>query len=142
MLAIVIVLSIALFVGLREWHSRARSRVLGEIFDLADALEAELLECRARLREVPGLTNLLPGSGELAANATLAAEPQVQEALRDLLAHRLWLKDHAQTASHAELVAARDALAATRRSLATQLTRLAKVRDELAQSRADQAARR
>lgn len=120
----------------RERRLRRRTQLLGEIFDLADALENELLECRARLREVPALTTLLPAAGEVSANATLTAEPQVQDALRDLLAHRLWLKEQAASASETQLLAARDALAATRSALARQLTRLAEVRADLAHTRA------
>lgn len=116
----------------RERRLRRRRDLLGEILDLADALERELLECRARLREVPALAASL----RLSARATLAAEPQVQEALRDLLAHRLWIKDHAAGASDAELARARDALASTRASLSTQLDRLADVRADLADARA------
>ncbi|MEO7062224.1 MAG: hypothetical protein ABI082_00430, partial [Dokdonella sp.] len=56
-------------------------------------------------------------------------------ALRDLLAHRLWLKEHAATASITELQSARDALAATRAALAGQLARLADVRAEFEQTR-------
>lgn len=141
LLSVLGLLLVAVFAGLREQRLRRRTRVLGDIFDLADALESELLECRARLREVPALTTLLPASGELSASATLAAEPQVQDALRDLLAHRLWLKDHAQSASYRELLASRDALAATRRTLTAQLGRLAEVRSELEHSRAGLAAR-
>lgn len=116
----------------REHALRRRRECLGEILDLADALERELLECRARLREVPALAASLPVS----ARATLAAEPLVQEALRDLLAHRLWLKEHAGHATSAELARARDALAATRASLARQLDRLAEVRADLDEARA------
>ena len=122
---------IALLAWQREYRLRRRARLLGEIFDLADALERELMETRARLREVPALTTLLPDSGELSAHATLAAEPQVQEALRDLLAHRLWLKEQADRASYPQLLASRDALRATRGKLASQLDRLAAVRAEL-----------
>lgn len=117
------------------WRERRRRReagLLGEILDLADALERELLECRARLREIPALATALPPTES--ARATLTAEPLVQDALRDLLAHRLWLKDHAATASRQELLSARDALAATRDALARQLERLADVRSDLAQA--------
>jgi hypothetical protein len=116
----------------RERRLRRRRDLLVSIMDLADALERELLECRTRLREVPALAASLP----LSAKATLAAEPLVQEALRDLLAHRLWLKEHADSAAPAELARARDALAATRASLTRQLDRLADVRADLAEARA------
>jgi len=117
---------------LYERRRRRTPLLLGEILDLADALERDLLECRARLREIPALATTLPPLQS--ARATLAAEPLVQEALRDLLAHRLWLKDHAADASRQELQSARDALVATRSSLATQLGRLSEVRADLAQA--------
>jgi len=120
----------------RERRLRGRRRLLAEILDLADALERELFECRARLREIPALTATLPPAEQLSARATLAAEPQVQDALRDLLAHRLWLKEHADHASRQSLLSARDALAATRASLERQLSRLADVRADFEQTRA------
>jgi hypothetical protein len=123
-----------LLAWLRERRLRRRPQVLAEILDLADALERELLECRARLRELPALAASLSPSEQLSARATLAAEPQVQDALRDLLAHRLWLKENADQAPIAELVSARDALVATRTSLAAQLARLADVRADFEQT--------
>ncbi len=126
----------------RERRLSRRRDLLGQILDLADALERELLECRARLREVPALAATRPSpSDQLSARATLAAEPLVQEALRDLLAHRLWLKQNGDHASEAELVSARDALASTREALATQMERLADVRADFENSRAALAAR-
>jgi hypothetical protein len=136
--AAIALLLFALVVGLHERRLRQRSLLLRDILDLADALEHELLECRARLREIPALTVNLPPSQQLSARATLGAEPQVQDALRDLLAHRLWLKDHAARASMAELQSARDALVATRAALAAQLARLADVRADFEQTRTPQ----
>ncbi|MEO7325741.1 MAG: hypothetical protein ABIW82_13025 [Dokdonella sp.] len=123
-----ILLLVLMVAWLRERRLLRKPQLLGEILDLADALERELLECRARLREIPALAASLSPTEQLSARATLAAEPLVQDALRDLLAHRLWLKEHADKASLDELTAARNALAATRASLATQLARLADVR--------------
>ena len=129
------------FAWRRERRLLRRRALLTEILDLADALERELLECRARLREVPALAAAaLSPAEQVSARATLAAEPQVQEALRDLLAHRLWLKQNAARASDSELLAARDALAATRATLARQLERLADVRADVEQTRAALAA--
>jgi hypothetical protein len=121
---------VVLAAWLRERRQGRRSRVLAEILDLADALERELLECRARLREIPALTASLPPAERLSARVTLASEPQVQDALRDLLAHRLWLREHAAQATLAELLAARDALLATCSALAPQLARLADARED------------
>jgi hypothetical protein len=126
---------------LRERELRRRPALLAAIMDEADALETELQECRARLREIPALVATLPPSAQLSARATLVAEPQVQAALRDLLSHRLWLKEHADTAAIHELEAARAALAAAKASLAEQLERLAAVRTELQAARAAQAVR-
>lgn len=133
--AVVAVLIVAA-VWLREYRQRRKQRLLTDIMDAADALEHELHECRARLREIPALVASLPPSDQLSARATLVAEPQVQAALRDLLAHRLWLKDHAATASRAELESARAALDSAKAALTTQLERLARVRTELVEARA------
>jgi len=126
---------------LREQKLRRRPQLLAAIMDEADALETELHECRARLREIPALVATLPPSAQLSARATLVAEPQVQAALRDLLSHRLWLKENATTATIAELESARSALAAAKAALAAQLERLAEVRSELESARAAQAVR-
>ena len=126
---------------LRERKLRRRPQLLAAIMDEADALETELHECRARLREIPALVATLPPSAQLSARATLVAEPQVQAALRDLLSHRLWLKENATTATIAELESARSALAAAKAALAAQLERLAEVRSELESARAAQAVR-
>jgi hypothetical protein len=108
-----------------------RTRILGEILDLADRSERDLHECRTRLREVPSLVKAWSGSSEVSARATLAAEPEVQAGLRELLAHRLWLKDHGATASLAELRRARDALARAQSALSGQIGELAAARDDL-----------
>jgi hypothetical protein len=126
---------------LRERKLRRRPLLLAEIMDEADALETELHECRARLREIPALVATLPPSAQLSARATLVAEPQVQAALRDLLAHRLWLKENAATARIPELESARAALATAKAALAAQLERLAEVRTELTAARAAQTVR-
>ena len=134
----------ALVIGglwLRERVLRRRPRLLAEVMDQADALERELYECRTRLREIPALVVTLPPSAPLSARATLVAEPQVQAALRDLLSHRLWLKEHASTASLAELQSAHAALATAKAALTTQLERLAEVRAELEAARAAQTVR-
>jgi hypothetical protein len=138
-IAIAAALSVAAL-WLRERWLRRKPRLLAQIMDEADTLERELYECRVRLREIPALVATLPPSSQLSARATLVAEPQVQAALRDLLSHRLWLKEHASGASIRELESARSALAGANASLATQLERLAAVRSELEAARAIQAA--
>ena len=142
--AIGIIVAAALLLAafqVRERKLRRRPLLLAAIMDEADALETELHECRARLREIPALVTTLPPSAQLSARATLVAEPQVQAALRDLLSHRLWLKENAATATITELESARGALATAKAALAAQLERLAEVRGELETARAAQAVR-
>jgi hypothetical protein len=127
--------------ALRERRLRRRPRLLANIMDEADALEHELYECRRRLREIPALVAMLPPSSQLSARATLVAEPQVQAALRDLLSHRLWIKERGATASLAELESARKSLATAKDALVAQLERLADVRIELEAARSAQLAR-
>jgi len=124
-------LSICALAWWRERRLRNQARLLGEILDLADALERELLECRARLGEISAMTTRPQVSEDLSAHAPLPTEPGIQAGLRDLLGHRLWLEAHAARASRSELTAARDALAATRKRLAMQRVRLADARADL-----------
>lgn len=136
LVAALILVPVALVVWWRERGWTQRTLALRAILDDADALERELQDCRARLREIPALVNGLSPSTSLSAHATLAAEPQVQQALHDLLQHRLWLREHATDASRTDLQAAAAALAESRKTLAAQVARLAEVRDELAAVRA------
>ena len=142
LIAIAVVIALACAgLWLRDRQMRRKPRLLAAVMDEADALEQELYECRARLREIPALVTALPPSAQLSARATLVAEPQVQAALRDLLAHRLWLKEHAATASLRELESARASLTGAKAALGTQLERLAEVRADLEMARATQAAK-
>lgn len=136
LVAALVLVPIALALWWRERGHAQRTQALRAILDDADALEHELQECRARLREIPALVNGLSPASSLSAHATLAAEPQVQQALHDLLQHRLWLREHAADASFSSLQAAARALAESRQTLASQLARLAAVREDLSAARA------
>lgn len=137
LLAALLLAPLPVVVYLRERRLGARTRELRSVLDHADALEKELQECRARLREIPPLVSRLPPAIGLSARATLTAEPEVQAALHDLLQHRLWLKQRGLDASLGELRAAASALVHSRQKLATQLERLDQVRRELAEAGAD-----
>ncbi len=80
--SVAILLLVVLFAWLRERRLHRKPRLLGKILDLADALEHELLECRARLRDsvrahllsdVP-VGVMLSGGVDSAALAALAAQ--------------------------------------------------------------------
>ena len=67
----------------------------------------------------------VPAAGEVDAHAAIDA------ALRELLAHRLWLRDHADGANQHELDAAVKALDKARDSLTQQLAKLDSAQREL-----------
>ena len=115
LIAALVLAPIAILIWLRERYMSARTRVLREILDHADALESELQG--------------LQGDRDF---KTLAAEPEVQAALHDLLQHRLWLKQFGADASLNVLRSACKALEQSRSKLSTQLERLEQVREELA----------
>lgn len=132
LIALVAVLGLVALAGWAlERRLRRRAQLLGAILDLADEFEHSLHECRSRLRTIPALVAHAPSSNSLSAHATLAAEPQVQAALRDLLGHRLWLKAHAADATLDELRTAHDSLVQSRTELDAQLQRLAAAAAEL-----------
>lgn len=136
MTTVLVILATVLALGttglfLRERWWNARTRTLRGILDDADALERELQECRARMRELPARVSQMPSSLDVSVRATLTAEPQVQAALHDLLQHRLWLRDHGATASLDDLRNAGSALRQSRDTLAAQMQRLAEVCAEL-----------
>ena len=137
LIAALLLAPVVIVVWFRERHQSARTRELRSVLDLADALESELQECRARLREIPALVSHLPPAISLSAHATLTAEPAVQAALHDLLQHRLWLKQFGADASLEALRAASVALAQSRQKLAIQLAQLGAARAELLQAGAE-----
>lgn len=98
-----------------------RRRALRTLYRGADELEHDLKECRARLERAHASMNVAPGlpaAGEADANAAIGA------ALRELLAHRLWLRDSADAAGQRELDAAVVALDKARVSLTQQIAKL------------------
>ncbi len=137
LIAALLLAPLVVVVWLRERHLAARTGELRKVLDHADALEKELQECRARLREIPAMVSRLPPAISLSAHATLTAEPEVQAALHDLLQHRLWLKQFGAEASLKALKASSSALDTSRQKLAAQLKQLSEVREDLLQAGAD-----
>jgi len=105
-----------------------RRRALRALYGGADALEHDLKECRARLERAHASMTVAPGvpaAGEAEAHAAIDA------ALRELLAHRLWLRDHAAAADQHELDAAVTALDKARALMSKQLDKLDSAQREL-----------
>ena len=91
------------FVGLRELRWHRRERTLRALLDGADALEVQLQECRVRMQRLRGMLAILPEEMSAEANSALSADTKVQAALKDLLAHRLWIQQHAADATQQQL---------------------------------------
>jgi len=121
-----------LYAAFRQHGLNRRHRAMRRLLDGADALEEQLLQCRARMQQLRNMLVTLPEEMSADANTALTADDKVQAGLRDLLAHRLWIKQHAGTAQRAELDAACIAIDQSRDVLAAQLTRLDAITDELA----------
>jgi hypothetical protein len=123
---------VALFQALRLRALARRNHDLRSLLDGADALENQLLTCRSRMQQLRGMLSRLPEEMSADADAALTADDKVQAGLRDLLAHRLWIKQHADTASSADIAAARAAIEQSSEIMRSQLERLATITRELA----------
>lgn len=122
----------SLFFGARLYRLSRRYQSLRALLDGADALENQLLTCRARMQQLRGMLSHLPEEMSADADAALTADDKVQAGLRDLLAHRLWIKQHADSATLAEIETAQAAIDASRETMRLQLERLATITRELA----------
>jgi hypothetical protein len=127
-----VILSILLIVALvgafqlRRVTLRATS--LRRLLDLADRLEADLKSCRARLQQAHAVMSLNPDSP---AASEQEADHAVDAGLRALLQQRIWIRDHAPTASQSELDAATQAMDQTRERLRPLLQALGQAQSEL-----------
>jgi hypothetical protein len=136
------VLLMALWVS--ERSQRRHDQAIRTLLDGADMLEGQLQECRERMQNLRDMLVILPEEMSARADSALAADTKVKAALKDLLAHRLWIKQHAAAASLEQLAAARDALLQSAQTLAALLERLAEIGADLqrAQASAQSAGRR
>lgn len=96
-------------------------RALRTLYLEADALERDLKECRNRLARAHASMSMGPN---LPATGETDARKAVDAALRELLAHRLWLRDEADNANQRELDAAVSAIGKARGALGKQLKEL------------------
>lgn len=96
-------------------------RAMRTLYLEADGLEHDLKECRTRLARAHASMSM--GPNQPAVGET-AARQAVDAALRELLAHRLWLRDEAGSANQRELDAAVSAIGKARGALGRQLQEL------------------
>lgn len=118
--ALVAVLAGVLIAVLVSRHLR-HQRALRTLYLEADGLEHDLKECRTRLARAHASMSLNPNQPAAGENEARRA---VDAALRELLAHRLWLRDEAGNANQRELDAAVDAIGKARGALGRQLREL------------------
>src|SRR5918993_4574824 len=108
-----------------------RRRTLVQLLDSADLLEALLDRSQERMRSLRPLMQRVPADIAAGANASIDGSLPGLEAKRDLLQHRLWIQQHADTASQAELDQACAAMSRVRARLGGQLSELETVRSDL-----------
>ena len=125
-LCILLVVALAGAFLLRRMTRRATS--LRQLLDLADRLEADLKSCRARLQQAHAVMSLNP---DLPAASEQEADHAVDAGLLALLLQRIWIRDHAPTASQGELDAAIRAMDQTRERLQPLLQALRQAQSEL-----------
>ncbi len=129
---------------MRERTLNRRQQAIRALLDGADAFEARLQACRERMQRLREMLSILPEEMSARADSALDADAKVQAALKDLLAHRLWIQQHAETASIDQFTAAREALNQSGLTLSALLRRLDEASSELerAQISAREAGRR
>lgn len=130
---IVIILLTLLVLGMVFMGLRAvrREAILRQLLDDADTLEARVLETRVRMRDLEALLGRLPADITESARNTLNSEAGVQQALRLILQHRLWIRDHIHSASIGQLRQVRDKVRGSLGKLDEQLSKLDNASDEL-----------
>lgn len=129
--------------GLR-WFAGRRERALRRLLDQADALELLLHTTRDKMSSMRQVVQRVPSDIAAVAHASLDSADLVQQGLRNLLEHRLWISQRGLTAPMPELVAASAALQRAHASIADQLARLENAGAELVdatQASIEQAAR-
>lgn len=129
--------------GLVRYAGR-RERALRRLLDRADALEHLLHTTRDRMTSMRQVVQRVPSDIAAEAHASLDAHALVQQALRNLLEHRLWISQQGLTAPKIELDAACAALERAHATISDQLQRLENAGAELAvitQASIEQAAR-
>jgi len=148
LLPILIVVLAVLAAALPYWWWRrrmqARQASLRRLLDLADAMESVLDRSQERMNALHGLVNRVPNDIAAVALSSLESTPPIRDAKRDVLQHRLWIKQHGADASLEELNTACAALQRARDRLAQQLDELETAGSALARATdaASEAARR
>lgn len=126
-LAVVLVL-LLLVCAVALWRHRTVRRRQDALIHLlrgADDMEQLLTRAKQRMRTMDSVVGRrIPADLGAEARASLRQDQQVDEGLRELLQHRLWIQRHGDSASQAELDEACNALDRARDRISVELTRL------------------
>lgn len=143
-LAILAIGALTLLAAWLRHRGLRRERSLRHLLDRADALEQVLHRTRERMKDMREVVDRVPQEIAARAHASLDARDQVQQGLRDVLEHRLWISRHGLSAPQKELDAACRAMDRAHAAISDQLARLESAGAELAdvtQAALEQAAR-
>lgn len=125
-LSVLLVVALAGTVLLRRMNRRTAS--LKRLLVLADRVEADLKSCRAKLKQAHAVMSTNP---DLPAASEQEASHAVDAGLRALLQQRIWIRDHASTASQGELDAAVQAMDQMKERLRPLLDALVEAQNDL-----------
>lgn len=135
---------LALVAWAAHWAGQRRERRLRRLLDRVDALEGLLKTTRERMAAMQQVVQRVPSDIAAVAHASLDSQQLVQQGLRNVLEHRLWISQRGMTAPLAEIDAALKALEKAYSTISDQLARLENAGAELAdatQAQVEQAAR-
>lgn len=119
--AVLLVGIITAWLWWRAARHHRRDRRLAALLDALDALEATIKRYRERMLVMDAEVR---SHGPVDGFRRIDPDAPMQEALRGVLQHRLWIRDHGASASARELDAALDATVARRDQLVARITEL------------------
>jgi hypothetical protein len=115
-------------------RTRRRDRSLVRLLDLADEVQGLLDRSQERMQAMQAVVGRVPADIAAVAHASLDGSQAIRDGKRDVLQHRLWIQQNADTARQAELDAACAALDRARTRLSDRLEALERAGAELAEA--------
>jgi hypothetical protein len=126
-----LLVAVTLWFGRQIWLMRRRNGLIMQMLDDADQVESRLLECREKMKTIGGMLGRLPSDITASARATLDSESGIQQALKIVLQHRLWIRENANTAPISKLEEVSRTIHRSLDELDVQIGRLSAVGNEL-----------
>ncbi len=126
-----LLLAVILWFGWQLWQMRRRTQLIMNMLDDADGVEARLITCREKMKTIGAMLGRLPADITASARATLDSETGIQNALKIVLQHRLWIREHANTAAITKLAEVAATIRRSLEELNLQISRLDSVGGEL-----------